>query len=126
MVGRRKTSGPRDATTSGSRSPALGDDEVVAVAGMFRMLADVTRTRILLALVDAGELHVSAIAAVVDRPETSVSHALRLLRAAGMVKSRRAGRSIHYSVADDYVRQILVVSRRHLDLERGHRTRSMR
>lgn len=85
----------RSAVARRSGAPDVVDDRDVAVADMFRMLGDVTRTRILFALVDAGELRVSAIAAVVDKPETSVSHALRLLRTAGIVKSRRARRSIH-------------------------------
>ena len=62
----------------------------------------------------AGELCVCDLAAVVEAPETNVSHALRLLRTAGIVKARRAGRRMHYALDDAHVRLLLDVSREHL------------
>ena len=54
------------------------------------------------------------IAAVVDMTETSVSHALRLLRSAGIVRNRRSGRMVYYSLDDAHVRLLLDVSAEHL------------
>ena len=78
------------------------------------ILGDPTRVRILYALAEVGELCVCDIAAVVDAPETSVSHALRLLRASGVVRNRKSGRMVYYSLDDVHVRMLLDVSAEHL------------
>lgn len=88
-------------------------DEAIDLAEMFRLLGDPTRVRILFALLEAGELCVCEIAAVVDTSDTKVSQAMRLLRGAGVVRNRRAGRNIHYRLDDDHVRLLLELSREH-------------
>lgn len=103
---------PERAAAAAERS--LPPDEVVRVAELFRLLGDPTRVRILYALVETGELCVCDIAAVVGVPETSVSHALRLLRTAGIVRARRGGRMVFYSLTDAHVRLLLDVSAEHL------------
>ena len=97
---------------------SIDPDEVIRITELFRLLGDPTRVRLLYALVEAGELCVCDLAAVVGVPETSVSHALRLLRTAGIVRNRRAGRMIFYSLADAHVRLLLDLSREHL--QEGH------
>lgn len=92
----------------------LPDDEVARLTELFKLLGDPTRLRILYALVDAGELCVCDLAAVVDAQETSVSHALRLLRMAGVVRSRRDGRMAYYAVSDHHVRLVLDLAAEHL------------
>lgn len=92
----------------------LGVDEAVDLAELFRLLGDPTRVRILFALLDAGELCVCDIAAVVDTTETKVSQAMRLLRSAGVVRNRREGRNIFYRLDDDHVRTVLELTRDHL------------
>lgn len=89
-------------------------DEATRLAELFRLLGDATRARILFALLEAGELCVCDIAEAVDTPESTVSHALRLLRTAGIVRNRRAGRMIHYSLDDAHVRMLLDLSLTHL------------
>lgn len=89
-------------------------DEVAGLAELFKLLGDTSRLRMLYALVDAGELCVCDLAAVVSVPETSVSHALRLLRMAGVVRSRRDGRMAYYSVQDHHVRLVLDLAAEHL------------
>lgn len=91
----------------------LDVDEASQLAEMFRLLGDPTRVRILYALLEAGELCVCDIASVVDTNETKVSQAMRLMRAAGVVRNRRDGRNIHYRLDDDHVRLLLDVSRNH-------------
>lgn len=97
-----------------ARARLLPDGELSQLTQLFRLLGDVTRARLLYALLEAGELCVCDLAAATDTPETSVSHALRLLRTAGIVKARRAGRMMHYSLDDAHVRMLLDVSREHL------------
>ncbi len=89
-------------------------DEAVDLAEMFRLLGDPTRVRILYALLEAGELCVCDIAAVVDTNETKVSQAMRLLRSAGAVRNRRDGRNVFYRLDDAHVRMLLDLSREHL------------
>jgi DNA-binding transcriptional ArsR family regulator len=92
----------------------IDPDEAVRLAELFRLLGDPTRARILYALLEAGELCVCDIAEAVETPESTVSHALRLLRTAGIVRNRRAGRMIHYSLDDAHVRMLLDLSLAHL------------
>lgn len=89
-------------------------DEAVDLAELFRLLGDPTRVRILFALLEAGELCVCDIAAVVDTSETKVSQAMRLLRGAGVVRNRREGRNVYYRLDDSHVRMLLDLSREHL------------
>lgn len=97
-----------------ARQQLLPDEELGALTQLFRLLGDTTRARLLYALLEAGELCVCDLSAATDTPETNVSHALRLLRTAGIVKARRAGRRMHYSLDDAHVRLLLDVSREHL------------
>ena len=89
-------------------------DEVTALTELFKLLGDPTRLRILYALVEAGELCVCDLSAVVGAPESSVSHALRLLRMAGVVRARRAGRMAYYAIDDHHVRLVLDLAAEHL------------
>lgn len=97
----------------------LDVDEASDLAEMFRLLGDPTRVRILFALLEAGELCVCDIAAVVDTTETKVSQAMRLLRNAGVVRNRRDGRNIIYRLDDAHVRMLLDLSREHVAHGRG-------
>ncbi len=92
----------------------LDVDAAGDLAEMFRLLGDPTRVRILFALLEAGELCVCDIAAVVETSETKVSQAMRLLRNAGVVRNRRDGRNIFYRLDDAHVRMLLDLSREHL------------
>lgn len=88
--------------------------EAGELAEMFRLLGDPTRVRLLHALLEAGELCVHDLAEVIGASETKVSQALRLLRAADVVRNRRDGRHIYYRLGDGHVRTLLEVSRDHL------------
>ena len=93
--------------------------EAAELANLFKLLADPTRARLLHALLEAGELCVCDLAQTIDVPETSVSHALRLLRTAGIVRNRRAGRMIYYSLDDAHVRLLLDLSLEHIRHDSG-------
>ena len=70
--------------------------------------------QMLCALLEAGELCVCDLAAVVEMTESSVSHSLRLLRTAGIVRQRRSGRQVFYALDDAHVRLLLDVSIEHV------------
>lgn len=88
--------------------------EVSGLAELFKLLGDPTRLRILYALVETGEMCVCDLAAAVGAAETSVSHALRLLRMSGIVRSRRDGRMAYYAIEDHHVRLVLDLAAEHL------------
>ncbi len=96
-----------------ARSELLTADEAAALAGRFQLLADPGRLRMIYALLEAGELRVSDLAAAVDVSESATSHQLRQLRLAELVRSRREGRTIFYRVSDNHVRLLLDVAVEH-------------
>lgn len=99
------------------RETALPDADLVRAAGMFKLLGDPTRSRLLHALLEAGELCVCDLAAATGTQETTVSQSLRMLRASGVVSGRRAGRLVYYRLADSHVRMMLDLTRAHLGHE---------
>lgn len=95
------------------RASVPDDAEAGMLAELFRLLGDVRRTKILYALLEAGELCVCDISAAVQVPEASVSQTMRLLRASAVVDNRREGRRVYYRLADAHVRMLLDVCREH-------------
>jgi len=91
-----------------------GREAHVDAAELFRLLGDPTRLAILHALLEAGELCVCDLARVAGVAENVVSQAMRLLRAADVVRTRRDGRRIHYRLADAHVRMLLDLSADHV------------
>jgi ArsR family transcriptional regulator, lead/cadmium/zinc/bismuth-responsive transcriptional repressor len=96
-----------------ARAASPPSDEIAQLTGLFKLLGDPTRARILYAVLEAGEMCVCDIAATIDATETTVSQALRLLRSAGVVNNRRDGRMVYYRLADAHVRMLLDLSREH-------------
>jgi DNA-binding transcriptional ArsR family regulator len=85
---------------------SIPDDEVNLIVEIFRMLADPTRIRVLWALT-VGELSVTELAAQVDKPAPSVSQHLAKLRMARLVRTRREGTTIFYSLENEHVSQLV-------------------
>ena len=104
-----------------TRERLIDFDEAEVLADGFKLLGEPNRVRILFALLEAGELCVCDLAATVDAAESTVSQALRLLRAAGIVRNRRDGRMIYYRLDDAHVRMLLDLSREHLAHSDGGR-----
>ncbi|MFD2728073.1 ArsR/SmtB family transcription factor [Enterococcus camelliae] len=82
------------------------EKEFDRVSQIFKLLSDVTRLKILL-LLEEGELNVTAIATHLDMEQSAVSHQLKLLRENHIVKNRREGKAILYSLDDAHVLTIL-------------------
>src|SRR5271154_689555 len=88
--------------------PALiPEDQVNLIVEVFRMLADPTRIRVLWSLT-RGELAVNELAEQLGKPAPSVSQHLAKLRMARLVRTRREGTTIFYSLENDHVRQLVV------------------
>src|SRR5688572_32120736 len=92
----------------------MGARTVEALADTFRVLGDPTRVRILDALAP-GELCVCDIAGLVGISESAVSHQLRLLRGMRLVRPRRAGRQVFYSLDDQHIVQLLKLAVTHVE-----------
>jgi DNA-binding transcriptional ArsR family regulator len=84
------------------------------LADVFGLLSDPGRLRLLASLLEGGELCVCDLAAAAGMAESATSHALRLLRAHQVVKARRAGRMMHYSLRDGHVRMLLDLALEHV------------
>ena len=92
----------------------IPDEEVLYdLAELYKIFGDSTRIKILYALFEA-ELCVCDIAQVLDMTQSAISHQLRLLKASKLVKFRREGKTIFYSLADEHVRTIIDMGMEHL------------
>ena len=86
--------------------PVLDEDQSIELAEMFRLLGEPSRLRIVLACL-RGPMSVSVIAEQVGLSGSLVSHHLRLLRAARLLRGVRQGKQVFYSVADEHVRCVI-------------------
>lgn len=100
-----------------ARARMIPDGEAQQLTELFRLLGDPTRADSVRAGRGRRDVCVRDLAGVVDAPETSVSHALRLLRTAGVVRNRKSGRMVYYSLNDAHVRLLFDVSAEHLRYE---------
>jgi DNA-binding transcriptional ArsR family regulator len=96
------------------RQLLLDDDLYFELAETFRALADSSRAKIVFSLLQQ-ELCVCDLAAVVGMSESAVSQHLRVLRNLRLVKTRREGKLVHYSLDDAPVRALLDLSLTHLE-----------
>ena len=87
------------------------------IAELFKGFADPTRVHILCLLLTKEELCVTDIAEKVEVSQSAISHQLRLLKQMHLIKSRREGKNMHYSLADDHVRTILQMGLEHVMCE---------
>lgn len=92
---------------------AYTEKAVFDLAELFKIFGDPTRIKILYAMLDT-ELCVNDIAGRLQMSQSSVSHQLRILKTSKLVKSRREGKSIFYSLDDEHVRSILSMGMEHI------------
>ena len=93
----------------------LPPDEVLYdLAELFKMFGDSTRVKILYALLES-ELCVCDIAKLLDVTQSAVSHQLRVLKSGKLVKCRREGKVMFYSLADDHVVRIISQGMEHVE-----------
>ncbi len=91
-------------------------DTLFSLAELFKVFGDTTRIRIMCALFE-NELCVCDIAEILDMGQSAISHQLRLLRTAHLVRVRREGKSSFYSLDDDHVRLIFEQGLNHVTEE---------
>ncbi len=92
----------------------MPDEEMLYdLAELFRIFGDSTRIKILYVLFEA-EMCVCDIAELLRMTQSAISHQLRVLKQSKLVKFRREGKTIYYSLADDHVRTIIGMGMEHL------------
>ncbi len=89
-------------------------DHIYDLAELFKIFGDSTRLRIMSALLN-HELCVCDISEVLEMTQSAISHQLKVLRTAGLIKARRSGKSIFYSLDDEHVREIIELGFAHLN-----------
>ncbi|MGE5243933.1 MAG: ArsR/SmtB family transcription factor [Betaproteobacteria bacterium] len=99
------------------RARLLGEDAVTALAETFRLLGDTTRVRILDALA-RSELCVCDLARLLGLSESAVSHQLRLLRGMRLVRPRRDGRMVFYTLDDQHIVRLVAQGLEHVEERR--------
>jgi len=93
----------------------MPNDEVIYnLAEFFKVFADSTRMKIIYALLDA-ELCVGDIAYVVGTTQSAISHQLRILKQSKLVKYRKDGKTVYYSLDDDHIYQIVKKGCEHIE-----------
>lgn len=92
----------------------LPQEEVLYdVAELFKVFGDSTRIRIICALFES-EMCVNDLAYALDMTQSAISHQLRILKASKLVKNRREGKLIYYSLDDEHVKQIFDAGYKHI------------
>ena len=92
------------------------ESEYMNLATLFKMFGDGTRVKILHAL-EQNEMCVCDLAALLGMTKSAISHQLKAMRLSNLVKSRRDGQVIYYSLADDHVKYILDIGFDHIHHE---------
>ena len=100
-----------EASVQKVRCSMPSEEDVATMCAAFKALGEPSRMKILLALAE-GEMCVYHIAE--EGQQSAVSHQLRILRDSRIIKSRRDGKNILYSLADEHVAKIIEMSREHL------------
>lgn len=90
------------------------ENELYDLAELFKIFGDSTRIRILYVLFEA-EVCVCDLAETLNMTQSAISHQLKILKNGKLVKARREGKSIFYSLADDHVRSIIDQGREHIE-----------
>ncbi|WP_167958950.1 ArsR/SmtB family transcription factor [Anaerosporobacter faecicola] len=86
--------------------PIMPDEEILYdLAELFKIFGDTTRIKILCALFES-EMCVCDIAELLNMTQSAISHQLRVLKTAKLVKNRKAGKIVYYSLADEHVKLI--------------------
>lgn len=90
------------------------DELLFDMAELFKVFGDSTRMKIISALLE-NELCVGEIADVTNNTQSAISHQLRVLKQAKLVKYRRDGKTIYYSLDDDHVKKLYEIGEKHIE-----------
>ena len=92
------------------------DDLLFDIAEVFKVFGDTTRMKIISALLEA-ELCVGDIAEITNSTQSAISHQLRVLKQAKLVKFRKEGKIVYYSLDDEHVSEMYEMAKRHIEEE---------
>ncbi len=95
------------------RSKLPPEKPILALSGLFRVLGEETRSRIICAL-GFSEMCVCDIAALLKMSSSAISHQLRILRESKIIKSRREGKVVYYSLADEHIEMLFKIAFEHV------------
>ena len=107
-----------EAAAQRAKEGILAGSDVEKICKIFHLLADPSRLKILLALMN-GDMCVYHLTEVCDSSVSAVSHQLRVLRDNNIVRGKRIGKNVEYSIADHHVREIvnMAIAHLHCDVE---------
>lgn len=88
------------------------------VSNFFKIIGDTTRTKILFSL-DNNEMCVCDIANTLGMSKSSISHQLSVLKENGIIKSRRSGKEVYYTLDDEHVSEVFEVALEHINHKKG-------
>ncbi len=92
----------------------LNDDILFDIAEVFKIFGDSTRMKIIYAL-KLSELCVCDLAFITNSTQSAISHQLRILKQAKLVKSRKDGKVVYYSLKDEHVIKLFEIGREHVE-----------
>ncbi|MBR2562052.1 MAG: winged helix-turn-helix transcriptional regulator [Eubacterium sp.] len=90
------------------------ETELIELAELFKVFGDSTRIRILYVLMQ-GERSVTEITEDLQMNQSAVSHQLKILKTAKLIRARREGKMMIYSLADDHVKTIMAMGKEHIE-----------
>lgn len=93
------------------------EEELIEIAELFKVFGDSTRTKIISAL-ERSELCVDELSETLSMTKSAVSHQLRILRQTKIVKYRRSGKEVVYSLDDEHISRIYALAKDHLEEEK--------
>lgn len=100
------------------KSKMLDNEFITEISTFFKILGDNTRVKILFAL-DYNEMCVCDIANVLNMTKSSISHQLSYLKDLNIVKSRKSGKEVYYSLDDEHVKEVFEVAISHIEHKRS-------
>lgn len=100
-------------TIRSARKALLKDETILGLTETFKVLSDPTRLRIVLAL-SREEMCVLDIAGLLGVTESAISHQLRMLKTLRLVKHRKEGKMVFYSLDDEHIEDLIRVATRHI------------
>ncbi len=100
------------------KSKLLDNEFISEISTFFKILGDNTRVKILFAL-DHNEMCVCDIANVLNMTKSSISHQLSYLKDLNIVKSRKSGKEVYYSLDDEHVKEVFEVAISHIEHKRS-------
>ncbi len=92
-----------------------GSEMINDLALLFKMFSDQTRLNIMMCLSETEEANVSSLVEQLGMTQSAVSHQLTILRNSKLIKARREGKSMYYSLADAHVEDILRIGMEHVN-----------